>query len=596
MMRSRDTTSFLPRVGCDQRGAALAMALFLVLIFSGLCVYALDLTRMEIPVAVKQRDQLQAMYVAEAGTEQAYASLRAALTAGAADFDAVLQSNGGYLDLDADGAAGTVMVGGVPTPLFENFTIGGVLVGQYRVQVVNNRNDTGATYVTGTAFTVPATTVQSAGGATDDTDKIVYMLSTGQVTAGGVTSVRQIETRVAPTGLPAFLAGCGTNSNPGLTISGNPMIAGSQGSVHTNCNATLNGNPSISQKLTSSGTNTISGGSTTVGGQTVAVATAAGDIKNNQPIIPIPPITPTDYRTSTYLRSDAQALLDNPSGGSTQGDYILRVETDFSAAIRRITSWTPPTTTTTTAAGTGPAGTTTTTTTTATAAGAAGTSGTTTMTTTTTVMTMTTTTTTTMTTTANTVTVSSGGAGASIDYPSEGGGSWKFTGGSSGIWDWQGNTVPGKLRDRAFYFERGDPTQNVLTGSVKVGSNPGSNATPWGATIIADGHIDISGNPTMQTSGHSGNIQLVAGTDVQLGGTVTSTPATGGIIAAREQIQINGNGSFVGLFVAQDAANTDPFVNATTINGNPSITYNGAPPPPSTWNLPLVRTSWRQIQ
>jgi|GEM_PF-6348619 len=516
----------LRRVTGDQQGMALAMALFLVLIFSGLCVYALDLTHAEIPMAIRQRNAMQTFYVADAGIERAYASLRAALNpGGAADFDTVLTTNGGYLDLDGSGTAGAA--------IFETLTVNGTVAGQYQVRVVNNRNDTGATYVTGAPFTVPVATVQSSGGATDDTDKIVYVLSTGQITVGSMTYVRQIEARYAPTGLSAFTAGCGAN-NPGLQISGNPSISGSQGSVHVNCNANFSGNPSISQNLTSSGTSTITGGSMTVGGQSVAVATAAGDIKNNQPVIPIPPVVPANYRNSSYLRSDATAGVGN-------GDYILRVELDLAVTVKRITNWD--------VTGTNP----------------------------------------------TTTTVAIAGPGASLDWVS-GGAGWKFTGGSSGVWDWQGSNVPAHMENRAFYFERASATQNALNGSVTIGSSPPSGGGAWAMTVIADGHINVSGNPTLQPTDHSGNIQLIAGTDIQLGGTVTSTPATGGIVAAREQIQINGNGSFVGIFVAEDAANTDTFVNATQINGNPSITYNGAPPPPSTWNLPLVRTSWRQIQ
>ncbi len=70
-------------------------------------------------------------------------------------------------------------------------------------------------------------------------------------------------------------------------------------------------------------------------------------------------------------------------------------------------------------------------------------------------------------------------------WPQNNGG-WKLSGDK---WDWNGNQVD-TMANSVFYVE----------GNVKVASNPGSPGSPWQVTLIAEGYIDISGNPTMQAN------------------------------------------------------------------------------------------------
>jgi len=180
-----------------------------------------------------------------------------------------------------------------------------------------------------------------------------------------------------------------------------------------------------------------------------------------------------------------------------------------------------------------------------------------------------------------------------------GGGGWQYSGppGAGGTWVYGGGNVPSQVQNKTFYFEKAaGTTAGVNSGNVKIAGNPGSDPIPWKVSIIAEGHINVEGNPTMRAADQAKNILLIAGTDISNSGNATSTWSGGGIIAAHEQISLSGNEpEFVGLFLAENAAATDPFVTSSSISGNPTITYNGAPAPPAAWNLPLIRVAWREL-
>ena len=74
-------------------------------------------------------------------------------------------------------------------------------------------------------------------------------------------------------------------------------------------------------------------------------------------------------------------------------------------------------------------------------------------------------------------------------------------------------------------------------------------------------------------SPHLVDTLLVAGQDINIEGNPESLELTG-IIAAHEQIDINGNLTIVGNIVAEDAATTSGFVTQSTISGEASITYD----------------------
>ena len=191
--------------------------------------------------------------------------------------------------------------------------------------------------------------------------------------------------------------------------------------------------------------------------------------------------------------------------------------------------------------------------------------------------------------------------GVTLVFDATGGGKWPDISSGwhyngtpgSGAWQYSGNGTPAEVQGKTFYFEKAPGTNPGESGNVKIHGSPGSDATNWQTTILAEGHIDVSGNPTMRAN--SQNILLVAGTDISNSGNTTSTWAGGGIVAAHEQIDIVGNTELVGMVVAENAASADSFVTATSVGGNASITYNGAPAPPANWRLPIVLYSWREL-
>ncbi len=476
----------------DRRGMVLMVALLVLVVLSAFGVALLSLSQTEIQAASWQRDSLQALYLADAAVERARAELNRLLDANPAkaDFDTELTTNDAYLYGAASGPGA-----------FVNLVSGGSPVGQYRVQVVNN-------------YTGPK---PDGGTATDDRDRAVYVIATGQRTVLGHTRQKRVEAFLAPSPLAAFTMGCGDPASQVLTVSGNPTMGGSGGSVHSNCNISTSGSPSISQDLTAVGTISNSG-TPTVGGQQVPGA----------PLRTIPPIVPTDYKNSMYIQV---------------GDYVMKeTASPASAAIYEVTGFD--------ASGNPILG-------------------------------------------ASPVFDASGGG----KWPGSSGG-WQFSGtpGEGGKWQYAGNNVPSEVQNKTFFFEKAaGTTAGVHSGNVQISGNPGSSAVPWKVSIIAEGHIDVSGNPIMQAADYARNIQMIAGTDISNSGNTTSTWAGGGIIAAHEQISISGNPEFVGLFLAENVTNSDNFVTNTFISGNPTITYNGAPPPPGAWKLPLIRVAWRKL-
>lgn len=323
----------------------------------------------------------------------------------------------------------------------------------------------------GCSFTI-VNNAADPGGANDDTDGILVVTSTGAFRNASST----VEARLGPTA-PAAITVDGD-----LSIPGNPPIGGTQGSVHTNSDLTISGNPGISQDATASGTYSESGN-----------PTIGGNAQGGVPPIPLPIIDPTAYfgRAEYILQADGKVVR--------ASDGAVMLDT----------------------------------------------------------------------------------AATGNSWPANNGG-WKRSSGPPQVkWEWGGNTITNPGAESIFYVE----------GDAQVSANPGTTGNPWDATIIATGHIDISGNPTVQAKDGDG-LLFVAGTDVKISGNPGISYV--GIILANEQLSISGQPTFTGFAIASDKTSTDPFIVDNEISGNPTITYNGAPPPPP--NLfPIRLISWREL-
>lgn len=163
---------------------------------------------------------------------------------------------------------------------------------------------------------------------------------------------------------------------------------------------------------------------------------------------------------------------------------------------------------------------------------------------------------------------------------------WSYTApppdppGSPAAWQLSGNT----FCNGTFYFDNGNAT---------VTSSPGSDANPWKTTLIATGDMDIQGKPTIEADANYTvhDTLFYSGRDIKING----TPSNGynGVIAAHEQFDLGGNGSFTGFIVGENAGNTaGSLVNANSniVNGNIGLTYNCGSNPPL--QGPLQFLSW----
>ena len=135
-------------------------------------------------------------------------------------------------------------------------------------------------------------------------------------------------------------------------------------------------------------------------------------------------------------------------------------------------------------------------------------------------------------------------------------GAWEFSGGD---WRISGNTAP----TIGTYYVEGTAT---ITGGI------GSPGSPAQLSIIAEGSVELSGNPHLRPD--SPELLLVTDGDLKIAGTVTSVTAEGQILV-REQLMLAGNPDLAGQILIEDAANVSPLVISNTISGNPTVTYNG---------------------
>jgi hypothetical protein len=125
--------------------------------------------------------------------------------------------------------------------------------------------------------------------------------------------------------------------------------------------------------------------------------------------------------------------------------------------------------------------------------------------------------------------------------------------------------------------------------NVIVQSSPGSEASPWQATIIARDSINYSGSPSLKPYPTSDTelegIMLMTGNDLKITGNVALT-GQGGAILAHQQLILSGTITIDGYIFAGDGSPSwtgDPFPTSSSgtdlggshsMSGNPTIHYN----------------------
>lgn len=263
----------------SEDGFALVLVLLALLVVSGLAAAMVTSGRTEVLVSVNQERAVQARAAAEAGLNHAAAVAIVRVRN--------FQANG---FADSTSAITDLLIGpdDDPSTLADNGSLapytGGVLVPGTRVvlsaatgtsyeAVVMDDDDPSRGMSAADHVRVGEPT---ANAAFDENNRFVVR-AIGYGT-GGTTAT--LEATIGPIILPAIV------TNDSLTISGNPTINGSNGSVHSNGDLLISGSATnITQNATSSGTYT-----------TTASPTIGGQSGGGFPTLPIPPVNAADHR------------------------------------------------------------------------------------------------------------------------------------------------------------------------------------------------------------------------------------------------------------------------------------------------------------
>ena len=123
------------------------------------------------------------------------------------------------------------------------------------------------------------------------------------------------------------------------------------------------------------------------------------------------------------------------------------------------------------------------------------------------------------------------------------------------------------------YELKGDDARDgtvCADGNIKISDNPGSSSSPLSATYLAEGYVEISGNPFL-TPSHPDGVVIVATGDLKLNGNSSfSAPNFGGTVFGGAQCEISGTPALVGSLICYD--NPDPPGAKNLVDG---LKFNG---------------------
>lgn len=280
---------------------AIVLMLMSLLILSSLAAAMVTSGRTEVLISRNQERAAQARAAAEAGLnhglEVTIAYVRNWQASGFADASAAISDllNGpdnlaGTTATDADN--GSLEALDIPRPP-TRVTLSAGTGTTYEVRVFDEDDPARGT----TLSTADVIRIEENSNASVDANRRIVVRAIGYA-AGSTTAT--LEATVGPLILPAVI----TNSD--LTISGNPTITGTNGSVHTNEDLTISGSPSISDDCTASGTYSDTPGTT-----------CGGYEGGGRPTIGVPPVRAIDYvGLADFILHDDGRMTDENNGGA----------------------------------------------------------------------------------------------------------------------------------------------------------------------------------------------------------------------------------------------------------------------------------------
>ena len=140
---------------------------------------------------------------------------------------------------------------------------------------------------------------------------------------------------------------------------------------------------------------------------------------------------------------------------------------------------------------------------------------------------------------------------------------WRF---NDNLDSWDLNPIgAGNNTNSATYYSETD---------VKITGSPGTNATPILLTIIAEGDIEVSGNPDLRPEPLS-ELQFVTDEDLKIAGDLTIPLAFEGRIMVREQIDFAGTATLAGQVIVQNVPSVSTLVEDNVVTGTVTLSYNG---------------------
>lgn len=147
-----------------------------------------------------------------------------------------------------------------------------------------------------------------------------------------------------------------------------------------------------------------------------------------------------------------------------------------------------------------------------------------------------------------------------------------------------GWSIPGNDHTNGTYYVQGD---------AKISGNHGTQANPFGLTLVAEGSIEISGNSDIIPD--TPELLFVTDGDLKITGSLETALEVEGAILVHEQLQLAGNPTLSGQIVVEDAADIHTGVTENRISGNPLISYNGTLGGGAGAGL-FTLTGWREVR
>ena len=239
----------------DERGNTLILSIVIVSILTILGVTFTNLITHEYRSTDWQSQWVQACYIAEAGITQGSSTLKNGVKGTGDNLGNFVVGPDGVPDTGDDGVLS----------FGPNVDFG---AGSFNVRIADNDDGDGDNF--------------------SDNDDILMFTSTG------VVENVERTINVTLTALP-FVPNFAITADGDFDISGNPTIAGDNGTIFTNNNLTISGSPAISQDA-------LAGGNVDISGH----PTVGGTVSGGFATIPIPPVDPQFYRGNAdyELRSD----------------------------------------------------------------------------------------------------------------------------------------------------------------------------------------------------------------------------------------------------------------------------------------------------